>query len=100
MAKDKATNNQGLGGWINFFSNPRSHYLKKVMFEVLKERYFQNEPIIERLSVMLMTESDMNQFVKMMVDVYETAYMKAVNDHKEQLSKLGINVKISQPKAG
>ena len=41
-----------------------------------------------------MTESDLSAFFKMVRDVYETAYLKAVNDHKEQLEKAGITARI------
>jgi hypothetical protein len=64
------------------------------MFEVLKERYAQNEQIIDRMGVTLLTESDLNSFVKMIGDVYEMAYMRAVNDHREQLQKAGLVAKI------
>ena len=80
--------------WMDYFSNPRGHYLKKTMFEVLKERYAQNEQVIERLGVALLTEGDLNAFLKMVGDIYEMAYMKAVNDHREQLQKAGLIAKI------
>ena len=85
--------------WIDYLSNPKGHILKKTMFEVLQGRYLQNEQILERLSVSLMTENDLKSFMKLVTDVYEIAYLKAVNDQKEQLQKLGFvaNV-VSQPK--
>lgn len=83
-----------MANWLDYFQNPRGHYLKKTMFEVLKERYAQNEQIIERMGVTLLTESDLNAFVKMIGDVYESAYMKAVNDHREQLQKAGLVARI------
>lgn len=83
--------------WMNYFSNPKGHYLKKAMFEIIKERYGQNEEIIDRLSVTLMTEADMSRFIKLISDVYETAYLKAVQDHKEQLEKAGLVANIVRP---
>jgi hypothetical protein len=83
-----------MASWMDYFSNPRGHYLKKTMFEVLKERYAQNEQIIERMGVTLLTESDLNAFVKMVGDIYEMAYLKAVNDHREQLQKAGLVARI------
>lgn len=83
-----------MASWMDYFSNPRGHYLKKTMFEVLKERYAQNEQIIERMGTTLLTESDLNSFIKMIGDVYELAYMKAVNDHREQLQKAGLVARI------
>lgn len=83
-----------MSSWIDYFSNPRGHFIKKTMFDILQERYAQNEPIIERLGASLQTESDMNHFFKMVGDIYEMAYMKAVNDHKEQLKKAGLAARI------
>jgi hypothetical protein len=81
-------------GWLNWFANPRLHWLKKSMFEVLKERYAQNEQVIERVGVSLTTENDMNAFLKMIADIYEIAYLKAVNDHREQLEKVGLVARV------
>lgn len=81
-------------GWADYFTNARGHHLKKAMYDVLKDRYPENEPIIERLGAVLVTESDMNNFMKLITNVYEAAYLKAVNDHKEQLHKLGLSARI------
>jgi hypothetical protein len=83
-----------MANWVDYMSNPRSHYIKQSMFEVLKERYSQNEQIIERLGVSLLTESDCKGFLKLVSDIYEVAYMKAVNDHREQLEKIGLAAKV------
>jgi len=81
--------------WLNFLSNPRSHYIKKSMFEILKERYGKNEQILERLSSHLIVEKDLKDFLAMIIDVYEIGFLKAVEDQKEQLKKLGLGVKIT-----
>lgn len=87
-----------MNNWVNYFSNIRGHQIKKTMYEVLKERYSRNEPIIDRLAVSLQTEEDIKQFYKLITDVYELSYMKAVDDHKEQLKKAGYEAKIVSPK--
>jgi len=81
--------------WLNFLSNPRSQYIKKSMFEILKERYGKNEQILERLSSQLIVEKDLKDFLAMIIDVYEIGFLKAVEDQKEQLKKLGLGVKIT-----
>jgi|LakMenEpi03Aug12_release.lakeMendotaPanAssembly.Ray.scaffolds.fasta_scaffold16801_13 hypothetical protein len=81
--------------WLNFLSNPRSHYIKKSMFEILKERYGKHEQILERLSSHLIVEKDLKDFLAMIIDVYEIGFFKAVEDQKEQLKKLGLGVKIT-----
>ena len=86
-----------MASWMDYMSNPRGHYLKKTMFEVLQERYAQNEQIIERMGVTLLTENDLTAFRKMVGDIYEMAYLKAVNDHREQLQKAGLVARIVSP---
>jgi len=86
-----------MASWMDYMSNPRGHYLKKTMFEVLQERYAQNEQIIERMGVTLLTENDLTAFLKMVGDIYEMAYLKAVNDHREQLQKAGLVARIVPP---
>lgn len=88
-----------MASWMDYMNNPREHYLKKTMFQILKERYSQNEQIIERMGSALMVEADLTAFVKMMADVYEIAYMKAVSDHKDQLQKLGLMAKVVPQKS-
>ena len=86
-----------MASWLDYMANPRGQALKKTMFEVLKERYQQNEQIIDRIGVSLTTESDVSGFMKLVSDIYEIAYLKSVNDHKEQLQKMGITSKVVAP---
>lgn len=64
------------------------------MFDILQDRYSQNEQIIERIGIGLATESDTMAFFNLIRDVYEVAFTKCVNEQKEQLAKLGYQVKI------
>lgn len=83
---------------MDYFSNPRGHFIKKTLFDILKERYAHSEPIIERLSIALQTEDDLKAFFKMIGDIYELGYLKSVNDHKEQLQKAGLVARIVSDK--
>lgn len=76
--------------WMDYFGNFQSNYIKKTMFELMKERYHQNEMIIERIAASLTTENDIKGFFKMVTDIYEMGYLKSVGDHQEQLKKLGL----------
>ena len=84
---------------MDYMVNPRGHQIKRIMFEFLKERFAANEQIVERIGSSLMTENDMKDFLKMVTDIYEIAYFKAVNDHQEQLKKLGIAARITDGKS-
>jgi len=83
-----------LDQWMHYFANPKVNSLKKVIFEVLKERYAQNEPIVDRIGHAMVTQEDMDRFLKLVTDIYEVAYFKAVSDHRKQLEKLGLDVKV------
>lgn len=80
--------------WLEYFGNPRNHMLKKTMYDVLKDRYPKNEEIIERISSVLITENDSQSFMKLVSDIYEIAYLKSVEDHREQLEKMGLKAKV------
>lgn len=82
-------------GWMNFLSNPKSHYIKKSMFEILQDRYAKHEAMLERIAHSLATEKELRDFLAMAIDIYEIGFMKAVEDQKEQLEKLGLGVKIT-----
>ena len=38
-----------MASWMDMLMNPKSQHVKKVMFEILKERYGKNENIIEKI---------------------------------------------------
>ena len=76
--------------------NPKVLALKKFMATVLGQKYSDHEELIHRATFYLVTDKDMASFGKMVNDLYEIGYMKAVNDYKDQLQKLGIKINISQ----
>jgi hypothetical protein len=80
--------------------NKYQYGLSKYMQQFLVNRYPQNKDIIERIGHNLVTEQDFTDFMKLIVDVYEVAYLKAVDQHKVCLEKLGIKMEITQPKDG
>jgi hypothetical protein len=80
--------------WLSLMANPKTHAVKKMMYEFLKDKYPAHDQIIERLSTAMQTEGDIQAFFKMVVDIYEKGYIKSVDDHKEQLAKAGISVRV------
>lgn len=80
--------------WMQFMSNPKSHHIKKSMFELLKERYIKHEDIVERISVSLLTDKDMMAFLQLSLELYEIGYLRSVEDHRAELEKMGIKVSI------
>ncbi len=70
--------------------------LKKFMVQILENKYKPYDDLLDRTTFFLVTDKDLMLFSKMIGDVYEQGYLKAVADYKEQLDKLGMSVKITQ----
>ena len=85
------------GNLFRYMMNPRAFTLKKWLLDMLKDKYAQHDNIVERISVSLTTDRDLEDFAKLMLQVYECAYMKAVSDYKSQAEKLGLNISIVDP---
>ncbi len=79
---------------LPFFQNPHSSAIKKYLFELLKEKYSKNEKFIDRLSSYVVTKEDYESLGILIVDIFETGFIKAVNEYKEQLTKMGLKVDI------
>jgi hypothetical protein len=74
--------------------NPRGAAAKKWLSELLKDRYPNHDQIVERISNVIVTDQDMQNFGKLAVDLYEVGYIKCMNDYKRKLDELGIKVSI------
>lgn len=70
------------------------------MGEVLGRKYPPYDDILTRITHNLITDKDFESFGKMVTEVYEAGYMKAIDEYREQLAKLNIRVNISQRNAG
>lgn len=77
-------------------NNPRGMALKKFMFDLLKEKYGQHDDLLDRIASFLVTEKDLIAYSKMVSDIYEVGYHKAVADYKEQLADMGIGVTVGK----
>ena len=79
----------------SLFTDPKIQQIKKLVFEISKTKYVENEEIIERLCSLIITKHDGDKFIKLIMDIYESGYKKSVNDQREILEKLGYSVKIT-----
>lgn len=77
----------------NILSNNRNSYFKKYFFEILKSRYPRNERVIERI-LFTLTDIELKDFGTLVSDIYETAYLKCVEDHRKSLEGIGYKVNI------
>ena len=67
---------------------------------MLKQRYAENELTIDRLANVINNPRDYEYMGKLIVAIYETAYLKAVSEHQDILKKLGITVDVVASKEG
>lgn len=81
---------------LNHALNPKNFILKKWFADILYGRVVQHEDIIERISHALATNKDMENFGKLVADVYDVAYRRAAADYQEQGEKAGFNVRVVQ----
>lgn len=86
-------------GWNPMFQNPLIYGVKKHLYEMLQHRYSKNEAVIEKLATQILTEPQYEEFGNLIAAIYESGYLKAVEDHKEQLEKMGYRANVvSEPK--
>lgn len=88
---------------LPFGNQAQSLAIRKYMFEMLKERYSKNERFIERLASNVATKEDYDSLGALMADVYEAGFVRAVDQYREQLAKVGMKVNIvpeSRPPQG
>ena len=78
---------------LDIIKNNRDVYFKKYLFEILKSNYEKNEKILDRI-LHFLTDDDLKDFSSLIGEIYSSAYLKCIEDHKESLEKAGYKVKI------
>lgn len=81
--------------FVKYMSNPRCFTLKKWFSELLKSDYQQHDELVERVATALLTDKDVEKFGKLIMNVYETAYKKAVEDYRVEFEKMGVKISIN-----
>ena len=76
--------------------NPRILAIRRLVAQLLGNKYGQYDEVLQRSMHHLVTEADLMSFAKMVGEVYEAGYLKAVGDYRTQLAKMGINVAINR----
>lgn len=92
MQENGNTNN-----FIKYLSNPRSFTLKKWFYDLLGIDYATHDTIIERVSTSLTTQQDIEDFGKLIGQVFEKGYRKAIEDYSKEAEKLGLKVSVVAP---
>lgn len=80
--------------WSQMMQNPKNLALKKFMLQVMGDRVGPYDDLLTRLGTSLVTDNDLKVFGEMVNDILGIGYRKAIDDYREQLNKLGINVSL------
>lgn len=77
-----------------FFQNPQSTTIKRYLFEILQERYSKNEKFIDRIAATVVTKEDFDGLGSFVTDIFEAGFLRAIDQYKDQLHKMGVKVNI------
>lgn len=80
--------------YVKYMSNPRCYTLKRWFSELLTSDYPKHDETVERISTAMLTDLDVENFGKLIMNVYEAAYKKAVADYKTEFEKMGVKISI------
>ncbi len=82
---------------MNYMSNPKVYTLKKWFYDLLKLKYASHDQIIERVATSLVTDKDVEDFGKLIGEVFELGFRKAGEEYGKQIEALGYKVHIVAP---
>jgi hypothetical protein len=85
--------------WLQLLGTQRGPVLKNFLGQLLQERVINHDELIDRIASVIVTEKDMTRFTQMAMDLYEKGYLKSVQDHSEELRKMGVKVEIIPTKS-
>lgn len=80
--------------YMKYMSNPKAFTMKKWFYDLLGMEYAAHDTIIERISGTLATQQDLEDFGKLIGQVYEKGYRRAVDDYKKEAEKIGLTVSV------
>ena len=100
QTEEEIMTEKNTGNWLNFLSNPLIQGVKKFMYDLLgPERFAPHQDTIEALARTVFNEKDYEYFGKLMAEVYEAGYMRSVEDHRQTLEKMGLQVTLKKSEA-
>lgn len=79
----------------NLFANPYGNGLKRLMGEIMQDKYPHHEVAIDRLAAGVRDAREYEQVGKLIAAVYEAGFLRAVDQHKEVLERYGLKVNIT-----
>lgn len=79
-------------------TNPYKSSIVKYAQELLGTKFPKYQAVLIRAAANMVTNEDATNFSRMMVDLYEAGFMKAVNDYKKQVEAHGLRVSVRAEK--
>jgi hypothetical protein len=79
---------------MQYMANPKAFTVKRWLADLLKTKYPPHDTIAERVSSSLVTDSDLADLGKLIGEIYESGYRKAVDDYRAQFEKLGVKINV------
>ena len=79
--------------------NPYARMVKKYLVQMLEDRYTEQiDEATDRMVAALVTQKDAENLTKLLYEVYQTGYHKALDSTREAMAKKGMKIKIISPK--
>jgi len=77
--------------------NPHAIAIKKYLVQTLPDKCNnQTMDMIDRIAHILVTKRDMETFIKLIADLYQGGYTKAIEVTSEKLEQQGIKLKFAK----
>lgn len=92
MAKEVKRPNED---WMAYMRNPHAWTIKKYIHDILKDKFWAHEKFVDRMATWFQTKDDLESFGKLMVELYESGFLRAVDQYSEQMKSLGYKVNIT-----
>lgn len=71
-------------------------FLKEYLEKLLnKEKLENHAEVIEKISYQMHTDRDFKLFMQLLIEIYESGYVRAINDYRSEFEKYGIKVNIN-----
>jgi hypothetical protein len=88
---------ENASNFARYVANPKAFTLKKWFYDMLGINYASHDIIIERVASSLTTEKDLEDFGKLLGQVFETGFRKAIEEYAKEAEKVGLKVSIVSP---
>lgn len=79
--------------------NPYARAIKKYLVQVIPHRYTEEvDETAERLVHHLATKQDAERLIRLLGDIYQAGYDRAIESAKEAMKERGMRLKVVPPK--